>query len=337
MDSSEHVPVAVEQDSRNSSGFSLALPVQFQPKLITQAGEAASRRYLEFFAAQIRNKNTREAYMRACSRFLDWCDQVHIPHLEDIEPVHVAAHIELLGDEVSAPTVKQHLAAVRMLFDWLVVGHIVRYNPAAAVRGPKHVVKTGKTPVLTGKEAAELLDSIDTDTLVGLRDRALISCMVYSFARVSAVTGMQVKDYFPKGKRYWFRLHEKGGKYHEVPCHHLAEEWMDRYLFVAEIKEETGTPLFRSTRGRSGTLTDRGMCRQDVFSMIRRRAKKAGIDAALCCHTFRATGITVFLERGGELETAATIAAHESTRTTQLYDRRGDDIKLEEVERIRLS
>jgi integrase/recombinase XerD len=211
------------------------------------------------------------------------------------------------------------------------------FNPAAAVRGPKHIVKTGKTPVLTGKEAAELLDSIDTDTLVGLRDRALISCMVYSFARVSAVVGMQVKDYFPKGKRYWFRLHEKGGKYHEVPCHHLAEEWMDRYLFVAQIKEETSTPLFRSTRGRSGTLTDRRMCRQDVFSMIRRRAKKAGLDAALCCHTFRATGITVFLERGGELETAATIAAHESTRTTQLYDRRGDDIKLEEVERIRLS
>ena len=275
--------------------------------------------------------------MRACGRFLDWCDAVGIPHLDDIEPVHVSAHIELLGNELSAPTVKQHLAAVRMLFDWLVVGQIVPFNPAAAVRGPKHVVKVGKTPVLTGKEAADILESIDTTTLVGLRDRALISCMVYSFARVSAVVGMQVKDYFPKGKRYWFRLHEKGGKYHEVPCHHLAEEWMDRYLFTAAIRDDGGTPLFRSTRGRSGQLTDRGMSRQDVFSMIRRRARKAGIDAVLCCHTFRATGITVFLDNGGELETAATIAAHESTRTTQLYDRRGDDIKLEEVERIRLS
>ena len=185
MDEADNLPVAIEPNSGNSSGFSLALPVKFQPKIITRAGEAASRRYLEFFAAQIRNRNTREAYMRACGRFLDWCDAVGIPHLEDIEPVHVSAHVELLGNELSAPTVKQHLAAVRMLFDWL-----------------------GKTPVLTGKEAADLLESIDTTTLVGLRDRALISCMVYSFARVSAVTGMQVKDYFPKGKRYWFRLHE---------------------------------------------------------------------------------------------------------------------------------
>ena len=96
---------------------------------------------------------------------------------------------------------------------------------------------------------------------------------------------------------------------------------MDRYLFTAAIRNDGGTPLFRSTRGRSGQLTGHGMSRQDVFSMIRRRSRKAGIDAVLCCHTFRATGITVFLDNGGELETAATIAAHESTRTPQLYNR----------------
>ena len=136
------------------------------------------------------------------------------------------------------------------------------------MKGPKHVVKTGKTPALTAKEAAELLESIDTTHVVGLRDRALLSTMVYSFARVSAVINMQVKDYFAMGKRYWFRLHEKGGKYHEVPAHHIAEEWLDRYLFVAGIGEDKDTPLFRSTLGKTKELTDRPMARQDVYRMI---------------------------------------------------------------------
>ena len=304
------------------------------PKLIVGAGEAATNRYLEFFAANIRNKNTRAAYLRACNRFLNWCESVQLPHLEEIRPVHVASYVEMF--EASPPTVKQHLAAIRMLFDWMVIGQTVPFNPAAAVRGPRHVVKTGKTPALTAKEAAELLESIDTTHIVGLRDRALLSTLVYSFARVSAVVQMQVKDYFAMGKRYWFRLHEKGGKYHEVPAHHIAEEWLDRYLFVAGIGEEKDTPLFRSTLGKTKQLTDRPMARQDVYRMIRRRAKDAEFDAELCCHTFRATGITVFLDNGGSLENAQAIAAHESPRTTKLYDRTADAIKLEEIERVRL-
>ena len=103
------------------------------------------------------------------------------------------------------------------------------------MRGPKHVVKKGKTPVLDTEQARALLDAIDVSTVVGLRDRALIGVMVYSFARVSAVIGMRVEDYYPNGKRWWFRLHEKGGKFHEVPAHHTAEEYMDAYLEAAGI------------------------------------------------------------------------------------------------------
>src|SRR6202042_3825937 len=163
---------------------------------------------LEFFTAQINNAHTRRAYMNATRRFADWCASKEIHELTQVEPFHVAAFVHDLQDELSPPSVKQHLAALRMLFDWLVTGHVIETNPAHAVRGPKYVVKKGKTPVLTAEEARALLDAIPTDTLTGLRDRALIGVMVYTFARVNAVIGMKVKDYFAQGRRGWVRLHE---------------------------------------------------------------------------------------------------------------------------------
>ena len=130
----------------------------------------------------------------------------------------------------SVPTVKQHLAAIRMLGDWLVVNQVLAVNPAAAVRGPKHVVTKGATPVLSAGEARKLLETIDTGALAGLRDRALLSVMLYSFARVSAVLGMRRQDYFGQGSRGWLRLHEKGGKRHDVPAHHRAAAALDAYV-----------------------------------------------------------------------------------------------------------
>jgi integrase/recombinase XerD len=123
--------------------------------------------------------------------------------------------IEQVTQAKAAPTAKQHLAAISMLFDWLTTGGVIAFNPAASVRGPKHVVKPGKTPVLTAAEARQLLDSIDTTTLIGLRDRALIGVMVYSFGRIGAALGMKVGDYYVEGRKAWFRLHEKGGKRRE--------------------------------------------------------------------------------------------------------------------------
>ena len=244
----------------------------------------------------------------------------------------MAAYIE--QHPGSAQTVKQHLAAIRMLFDWLVVGQIVPFNPAASVRGPRYSIKKGKTPVLTAQETRKLLDSIDTSHVVGLRDRALIGAMVYSFARVSAVVNMKVKDYYPNGKRYWIRLHENGGKFHEVPAHHTAEKYIDEYIEAAGIIEEKNKPLFRTTRGRSRELTPHAMSRFDAFKMIRRRAEDASISSEIACHTFRATGITEYLRNGGTIEHAQQIAAHESPRTTKLYDRTSDAISLDEIERI---
>jgi site-specific recombinase XerD len=182
----------------------------------------AAQRVLEFFTAQIHNDNTRSAYLVALRCFTHWCEQRGVCELAAVTPFHVAAFIKELQRKdyqpgpLAAPMVKQHLAALRQLFDWLVTGQIIPTNPAHAVRGPKHIVKAGNTPVLDRDEARALLDSIDISTLIGLRDRALIATMTYTFARVSAVLNMKVADYFVQGRRSWVRLHEKGGKEHQV-------------------------------------------------------------------------------------------------------------------------
>lgn len=163
-----------------------------------------------------------------------------------------------------------------------------------------------------------------------MRDRALIGAMVFSFARVSAVMGMRVEDYYQNGKRWWIRLHEKGGKFHEVPAHHNLEAYLDEYIEAAGLAQDRKGPLFRSAQGKIRQLTPRSLTRTDVLRMIKRRAKDAGLsDRISSCHTFRATGITAYLENGGNLE-----AAHESARTTKLYDRTADAITLDEIERI---
>jgi site-specific recombinase XerD len=305
------------------------------PATIREAGRKAQRRFVEFFAAQIRNRNTRDAYYRAVTDFFAWCEDRKF-RLIEIEPVVVAAYVEYLGEIYGKPTVKQHLAAIRMLFDWLVTGGELPMNPASSVRGPSYVIKKGKTPVLTASEARGLLDSIETSTLSGLRDRALIGVMVFSFARVSAAVGMRVDDFYQIGKRSWLRLHEKGGKFHEVPAHHTASELLDEYIAAAGIADDAGNPLFRAIPGRGDELSSNGISRQDALRIIKRRAARAGLSAKICCHTFRATGITAYLENGGTIEKAQAIASHESPRTTKLYDRTSDEISLDEVERIRI-
>jgi site-specific recombinase XerD len=241
------------------------------PAVIGRSGKKAVKRFFEFFTANIRNRNTRDAYHRAIVDFFAWCDD-HGFELIDIEPIVVAAYVEYLCTIYSKPTVKQHLAAIRMCFDWLVTGQILPMNPASSVRGPSYVIRRGKTPVVTADEARQLLDSIDTSTAVGLRDRALIGVMVYSFARVSAVVGMRVEDYYQNGKRFWIRLHEKGGKFHEVPAHHNAEAYLDAYVRHAGIAEDTKGPLFRTAAGKTAQLTENAMTRRDALRMIKRRA-----------------------------------------------------------------
>jgi site-specific recombinase XerD len=304
------------------------------PALIVAAGPDAERAFWEYFVAAIRNRNTRRAYLRAAVDFMDFATARGTGELSKIGAVHVAAWVEDLCKTHAPATVKQRLAGVRMLFDWLVVRQMVPTNPAASVRGPRHIVRRGKTPVIAREDARRLLEGIDVSTLVGLRDRALLGLLTYSFARIGAAVAMRVEDFFPIGRRWWVRLHEKGGKRHELPAHHNLEAWLLAYVEAADLAAAPTSPLFRSVVGRTGRLTDRALSGRNALHLVQRRARAAGLAGRVCCHTFRATGITAYLEHGGSLEVAQQIAAHESPRTTKLYDRREDAVTLNEIERI---
>jgi site-specific recombinase XerD len=333
--STEIIPVNVPRD---------VAALNRNPPAVFLPNPKASERFFDFFTSNIRNKNTRRAYYRAVCRFSDWCAARGLHDLAAVKPLHVAAYIESLP--VAKPTVKQHLAALRMLFDWLVVGHALDVNPAHAVRGPKHVVRKGRTPVLTRDEARALLDSIAVTLkekradgvehkipcAIGLRDRALIAIMLYTFARVGAVLQMNVRDYFTQGRRGRVRLHEKGGKEHEAQCHHNLETYLDEYIAAAGISDEQDGPLFRTTGRFTGT--PHRLTQPDAFRMIQRRAKKAGIKTRIGNHSMRATGITAYLKNGGTREHAQAMAAHSSPRTTELYDRRDEEVSLDEYEKV---
>ena len=314
----------------------VAITTSTLPALVAAAGDRAGLRFLEFFASAIRNPHTRRAYARAAGDFLAWCAGAGVSSITAVQPLHVASWIELQTQTLSAPTVKQRLAAIRRLFDWLVTAQIVPHNPAASVRGPSHTAKKGKTPVLEAAEARLLLDSIDVTTPAGLRDRALIALMVFSFARVGAALAMRVDDVYVQNKRLWVHLREKGGKRHEMPCHHTLEAYLHAYLDGTGIAGDPKGPLFRTIGRGTGQLSATPLPQANAYAMVRRRAVAVGIGTKIGNHTFRATGITAYLKNGGTLENAAAMANHASTRTTQLYDRRHDDISLGEVERIRV-
>src|SRR5580704_12234091 len=231
------------------------ITASYAPAVVAASGPRASYRFLEFFTAKIRNAHTRRAYTRAATEFFDWLAAKGLTQLDDIESIHVATYIEELSRARSAPTAKLRLAALRHLFDWMVIGQIMPTNPAAAVRGARHIVRRGKTPVLDPAEARQLIDAIDTSTVIGLRDRALIGLMVYSFARIGAALGMRVEDVYPQNRRLWVRLHEKGGKQHAMPCHHNLETYLHEYLAGAGLANDSKAMLFQTYSRATGQLT----------------------------------------------------------------------------------
>jgi len=302
------------------------------PHIIEQAGDDAARAFIEFFTANIRNKHTRFAYARAAARFLDWCHGRGLD-LWQIQPIVIAAYVELLEAELAKASVKQHLAAIRMLFDWFTTHHIIQVNPARSVRGPKHAVVEGTTPAFTVQQARQLLDSIDTSPIAGLRDRALIAVLIYTAARISAVVALKVKHFAPDGTQWCLRFGEKGGKTRKIPCRHDLQQYIQDYLDAAGSDQHKDTPLFR-TLNRRRQLTDKPLHRVEVAAMIKRRLKAAGLPTNMSCHSFRATTATDLLDQGISLEDVQYLLGHADPRTTRLYDRRKKEVTRNIVERI---
>lgn len=307
------------------------------PAIIEDAGPNARFAYREFFDAEIDNLHTRRAYRHAVDRLLRWCEHRGIP-LSQLSPWLIGEYVRTLsradGTLTSKPTRKLHLAAFRHFFDKMVVRHAVPLNPAASVRGPRHSVIEGRTPALSTSQARQLLARIDTASLVGLRDRAVIGVLIYTAVRVGAVAKLRRRDFFTDGRQWLFRFDEKGGKERVVPARHDLEGFVRDYL-AAAADAPLAAPLFVSLRRGCDVLYRRPLQSGDVLRMVRRRLRQANLPAdTLSCHSFRATTITNLLEQGVPLEDVQHLAGHADPRTTRLYDRRRREVTRNIVERI---
>jgi site-specific recombinase XerD len=326
--------------------------------VVTNTGARAEDLTLSFFTANIENDNTRRAYGRALAHFLSWLHAKGVGRLDHVTAPIVAAYREHLSETRrrassrsgrkkgrQPASVNLALAAMRSYFDYLIVGGVLTVNPARAVKGPREKVRGGKTPVLTPEQAGEFLASIaikrddGTPDVVALRDRALIALMLYTFGRVGAVLKLDMSDLSCGEDQWTVTLHEKGGTVHTMPLHRRARAYLKAYLQEAEISDG---PVFRAldlaARGsEEQVLSERPLAYQQAYEAVKRRAKAAGLDPAkVCNHSFRATGITTYLDNGGKLESAQNMAAHASIKTTKLYDRRAGLVTEDDVELIRV-
>lgn len=290
----------------------------------------------KLFMTQIVNKNTKASYANGIGLFFQCTQQNDVADLIDIEPKHVSDFLSWMNEnEYGVATSRLYLSAVRMFLDHCVVDGLISVNPAKAVKLPKQSSTTGKTPVIVPEQVRQILDSIPRMTHADYRDRALISVMVFSFFRISAALSLSVKDYELRGRQRWIVGEEKGSKRHEMPVHPTLEEYLDEYILFCKLTDPMA-PLFPSSTARGGHLTERRFDRTAAWRMIRRRAKNAEVHRDIGNHSFRATGITTYLNAGGSLEDARIMANHSNATTTKLYDRTGDKVKIREVNRIQL-
>lgn len=211
-------------------------------------------------------------------------------------------------------------------------------NPAHAVRGPRYSQNTGKTPIVDRAEAKALLDSIDASSVVGARDKALLATLLFSWARIGALVAMTVRDYRGAGtSRATLLLHEKNGKDHIVPLHHVAAEYLDAYVALAGLGDAPDAPLWQNAPGHGGKLSGAALSQRGALGIVKRRCRAAALPSDICNHSFRATGMTLYLEaEGSDLESARQLAGHANIKTTQLYNRSGDRKRKAEIERVQL-
>lgn len=306
--------------------------VEQPPVTIRAAGRAAEYAWGEFFFGQIRNENTRRAYEHAVRLFLCWCEKRGL-ELSSIKPEDLGCYLD--KHPGSPATKKQHLSAIRHLFDKLVLRHVIILNPALSVRGPKHQIIEGKTREIPVKSARKLLQGFDTSHVVGLRDRSIIGILVYTGARIGAVAKLEIRHLFQEEDQWMLRFEEKGGKSREIPVRHDLQCFLMEYMEAAELNGESErSPLFRSAVGKTKKLNENQMKVGDMGRMLKRRFKDAGLSHKYSGHSFRVTTITDLLEQGVPLEDVQHLAGHADPRTTRLYDRRQKKVTRNIVERI---
>ncbi len=254
--------------------------------------------------------------------------------LPQISPAHVGLYLDRI--QVAIASKKQILAGLRHFFDGMVTRHAIALNPALSVRTERYTVVEGKTPEISVKQARLLLQSIDTADVIGLRDKSIISILVYTAARIGAVSKLRVKDLYDSGDQHCLHFVDKGGKSREIPVRHDLQRLLFSYrhsLPAAEFHANE-SPLFVTSIGRTKRISTRGMTTNDIGRMIKRRLKLAGLPNRLSPHSFRVATITDLLNQGVPLEDVQFLAGHADPRTTRLYDRRKMTITRNIVERI---
>ncbi len=310
------------------------------PPIVQQAGGNAAHAYADFFKAKIGNANTRKAYKHAVDRFLDWCQRKNVA-FRTITSYLIGDYLEhhLLdqdGHPLAAPSKKQHFAALRHFFANQQLHHGIGLNPAVSVRGPKHVAHEGKTPAFTPEQVKELLASIDTADIVGLRDLTLLMVLTYTAARAGAVARLTIGDYYSDGTQWCFHFGEKGGKVHLVPARHNLQLQMAAYIEAAGLGGQPDkSPLFRSAQKRKRQLTDRPLTGNDLLRIVKRRLNAAGLpEGTFSCHSFRATIATDLLKHNVPREQVQYLLGHSDARTTDLYNRTSKEVSRNVVDRI---
>ena len=302
------------------------------PALIESAGASAQFAWEEFIYGKIRNEHTRRSYGRAVSQFLSHIERQR-KELSQISPRDVGSYLDSLN--YAPATKKLHLSGLRHFFDTLVTRHVIVLNPAASVRSERLNVVEGKTPEITVAQARTLLQSIDTSNIVGLRDRASIGILIYTAARVGAVSRLRRQDFYDLGDQYCLRFTEKGGKSREIPVRHDLRGFIEDYMRIAGLElAHKDTPLFRTSVRRTKLLTLNRMTPGDIGRMVKRRMFEAGLPSRLSPHSFRVATITDLLSQGVPLEDVQNLAGHADPRTTRLYDRRQRKVTRNIVERI---
>lgn len=308
------------------------LAAQPVPAAIVELGTASRFAWDEFFAGHIRNAYTRAAYLRAVNRFLTWLEPLRCP-LPQVTPGMIGRYLDSLT--LAAPSKKLELAALRAFFDALTVRHVIILNPALSVRGERVRAVEGLTPEITPAQARALLDSIDTSSVVGLRDRAVIGCLAFTAARAGAVARLTCGSLQSDGTHYLMRFHEKGGKIRGIPVRADLEKYLLAYLSAAGLTEaQPATPLFRTADGRSGRLTPRGLTGVDVCRLVKRRLIAAALPTHLSPHSFRVSVATDLLNQNVPLTDVQYLLGHSDPRTSRLYDRRQQVVTRNLVERI---
>ena len=322
-----------QEDSQPEAGEVLLVPFDLLDGTSEATRAKTAETFLELLGARVRNPNTRSAYRVAWRSFLAFCSARQL-ELGSVKAYHVGSWLD--QHPGSKSTQRQHLAAVRLLFDHLMMRGVVEYNAAARARPPRLVRESSPTPVFEEAEIVTFLDSINLNSEKDIRDRAIFCVLLYSWCRVSALINLTVVDYYERAGQRWLRFQEKRGREHEVPVHSKAKEAIDLWLEASGLASNPAAPLFPAYGKDRETIELKHLDRRSILKLVEKRASASGIVKRVCCHSFRATGITEYMNAGGTIEIAQQIAGHKSSSTTRIYDRSQDLLTIEEIERVQI-